>query len=289
MEEGDSVQAEVYYKRAALLLPHNSDRELGLMFKLSQARVHDCNRKFLEAASRYHELSWEGDIDEDERLHMLSAAVTCAVLAPAGPTRSRVLASLCRDERTAQLSNHNILTKMFLDRILRPSEIKEFEATLKPHQLAKIGQSSHDRAMVLRQGRDDPTNKRVAPETVLDRAVMEHNLLSCSRIYNNITFSGLGDLLDLSAAGAETMARRMIEQGRLRGSIDQIARLLWFERRVDEDEAQGRAGGLGNIDMEHIEDTGAAATKSWDRQIRQISNSVETIVQHLSARNWIAT
>jgi COP9 signalosome complex subunit 4 len=71
LEEGDSVQAEVYYNRAALLLPHNTDRELALMFKLSQARVHDCNRKFLEAASRYHELSWESDIDEDERLQML--------------------------------------------------------------------------------------------------------------------------------------------------------------------------------------------------------------------------
>jgi COP9 signalosome complex subunit 4 len=101
---------------------------------------------------------------------------------------------------------------------------------------------------------------------------MEHNLLSCSRIYKNITFSGLGDLLDLSAAGAETMARRMIEQGRLRGSIDQISRLLWFENTADEDNAQGKAGGLGEI--ENAEETGAAATKNWDRQIRQIASSV---------------
>ena len=44
-----------------------------------------------------------------------SAAVTCAVLAPAGPNRSRVLASLCRDERTSELPTFNILSKMFLD------------------------------------------------------------------------------------------------------------------------------------------------------------------------------
>ena len=66
-----------------------------------------------------------------------SAAVTCAVLAPAGPNRSRVLASLCRDERTSELPTFNILSKMFYDRILRPAEVKEFEGTLKQHQLAK--------------------------------------------------------------------------------------------------------------------------------------------------------
>jgi COP9 signalosome complex subunit 4 len=211
-------------------------------------------------------------VDLSPKLFSRSAAVTCGVLAPAGPNRSRVLASLCRDERTAQLPNHNILTKMFLDRILRPYEIKEFQSTLKPHQLAKIAQSSHDRAMIIDQSGngDAAAKKRVAPETVLDRAVMEHNLLSCSRIYNNITFVGLGDLLDLSSAGAETMARRMIEQGRLRGSIDQIAGLLWFEGRADDE--VGKAGGLGEV--EYSEETGAPATKNWDRQIREISTTV---------------
>jgi COP9 signalosome complex subunit 4 len=31
----------------------------------------DYSRKFLEAASRYHELSWVAEIDEEERQHML--------------------------------------------------------------------------------------------------------------------------------------------------------------------------------------------------------------------------
>src|SRR5712691_4796024 len=73
------------------------------------------------------------------------AAVTCAVLAPAGPNRSRILSSLCRDERTAELPTYSVLTKMFLDHILRPSEIKEFEKRLKPHQLAQIALSTNDR------------------------------------------------------------------------------------------------------------------------------------------------
>ncbi|KAG9046363.1 hypothetical protein FS837_004587 [Tulasnella sp. UAMH 9824] len=283
LEDEDSVQAETYQNRAGLLIHSTSNRELQLSYKLCQARINDYTRKFVEAAMRYHELSWVAEIDDEERLQMLSAAVTCAVLAPAGPNRSRLLASLCRDERTAQLSNYTILSKMFLEHILRPSEVKGFEESLKPHQLAKIAQSSNDRVAAVddeqQQPGDEPVSKRTGPSTVLDRAVMEHNLLSCSKIYNNITFSGLGTLLDLAPAAAETMARRMIEQGRLRASIDQVERLITFESRDDE-EAQGKAGGLGDVNLE-TEDTGAPFTKKWDRQIRRTAANVEEIVQAL--------
>ncbi|KAF8913933.1 hypothetical protein CPB84DRAFT_1757946 [Gymnopilus junonius] len=289
LEEEDSVQAETYYNRAALLVHSTSDRETILQFKLCQARISDYSRKFLEAASRYHELSYVGEIDEDERRHMLMAAVTCAVLAPAGPNRSRVLASLYRDERSADLPTYNILSKMFLDHILRSAEIKEFEKSLKPHQLAKIAISSNDRlASVGNDAVDtDPnTSIRTGPSTVLDRAVMEHNLLASSNIYNNITFRGLGALLDLTPGAAETMARKMIEQGRLRGTIDQVDKLIWFETNREEDDAQGKAGGLG--DVEEAEDTGAPFTKRWDAQIRLTAAHVESIVQHLTEKNLVA-
>jgi len=283
------VQAETYYNRAALLVHSANDRETLLQFKLCQARISDYSRKFLEAASRYHELSYVGEIDEEERRHMLLAAVTCAVLAPAGPNRSRVLASLYRDERTADLPTYNILSKMFLDHILRPAEIKEFEKSLKPHQLAKIAISSNDR--LASTGNDtgsdpDPNaSTRTGPSTVLDRAVMEHNLLASSNIYNNITFRGLGALLDLTSGAAETMARKMIEQGRLRGSIDQVDKLIWFETNREEDDAQGKAGGLG--DVEEAEDTGAPFTKRWDTQIRLTAAHVESIVQHLTEKGLV--
>jgi COP9 signalosome complex subunit 4 len=291
LEDEDSTLAETYYNRAALLITPKSDRTTQLAFKLSQARISDYGRKFVEAATRYHELSWVEEIDPEERLQAASAAVTCAVLAPAGPNRSRVLASLCRDERTAQLPNYTILRKMYLEHIIRPAEVKEFEATLKPHQLARIAQSSSDK--IASKATDDDTqmadvgaSTRTGPATVLDRAVMEHNLLSCTKIYNNITFSGLGALLDLTPGAAETMARRMIEQGRLKGSIDQVEKLIWFESRHEDDEGQGKAGGLGDVNQER-EDTGAPFTKKWDRQIRQTASSVEEIVQHLTEKGLI--
>ena len=167
---------------------------------------------------------------------------------------------------------------MFLDHILRPAEIKEFESTLKPHQLAKIAISSNDR-LASTATDDTPgalnepaASTRTGPATVLDRAVMEHNLLASSKIYNNISFRGLGALLDLTPGAAETMARRMIEQGRLKGHIDQVEKLIWFEVNGDEDHAQGQAGGLG--DVEAAEDTGAPFTKRWDAQIRSTAAHV---------------
>ncbi|KAF9055317.1 hypothetical protein BDZ89DRAFT_1004149 [Hymenopellis radicata] len=288
LEEEDSVQAETYFNRAQLLVHSTTDKVVLLQFKLCQARISDYGRKFLEAASRYHELSYVGEIDEEERRHMLMAAVTCAVLAPAGPNRSRVLASLYRDERSVDLSTYNILSKMFLDHILRPAEIKEFEGTLKPHQLAKIAISSNDRLASANErgdGDDGTTSTRTGPSTVLDRAVMEHNLLASSNIYNNITFRGLGALLDLTPGAAETMARKMIEQGRLRGTIDQVDKLIWFEGNREEDDAQGKAGGLG--DVEEAEDTGAPFTKRWDTQIRITAANVEAIVQSLTEKGLV--
>ncbi|TFK56008.1 hypothetical protein OE88DRAFT_1652571 [Heliocybe sulcata] len=290
LEDEDSTQADSYYNRAALLAHTTTDKETQLAFKLCQARIMDYNRRFLEAAQRYNELSWVADIDEEERKQMLSAAVTCAVLTPAGPNRSRVLASLCRDERTADLPTYNILSKMFLDRILRPAEIHEFEGTLKTHQLAKINMSSNDRLASIADDDDDDEgasiSKRKGPSTVLDRAVLEHNLLASSRIYNNITFRGLGALLDLTPGAAETMARKMIEQGRLKGFIDQVDRLIWFETGNEDEEAQNKAGGLGDVEQE-TEDTGAAFTKRWDMQIRMTAAEVESIVQHLSNKSLL--
>ncbi|EGO01924.1 hypothetical protein SERLA73DRAFT_177559 [Serpula lacrymans var. lacrymans S7.3] len=289
LEEEDSVQAETYYNRAASVVHSTNDKETLLQFKLCQARISDYARKFLEAAMRYHELSWVAEIDEEERREILSAAVTCAVLAPAGPNRSRVLASLYRDERSAELPTFNILSKMFLDHILRPAEIKSFEEKLRPHQLAKIAISSNDQLASTIDDDDlsEPNaSTRRGPATVLDRAVMEHNLLASSKIYNNITFRGLGGLLDLTPGAAETMARKMIEQGRLKGFIDQVDKLIWFDDGKEEDDAQGKAGGLGDVEQS-TEDTGAPFTKRWDMQIRMTAANVDSIVQHLAEKGLV--
>lgn len=125
---------------------------------------------------------------------MLKSAVTTSILAPAGPPRQRMLASLNRDERVQSLPPHlgTMLKKMLLEYIVRPEEVEEFERGLEPHQ----------RAIVEGGG------------TVLERAIREHNVGACAKVYDNVGFDALGELLGLDAAAAEATARRMIEQGR---------------------------------------------------------------------------
>jgi COP9 signalosome complex subunit 4 len=47
-----------------------------------------------------------------------------------------MLATLFKDERCQQLPAYSILEKMYLDRIIRRSELQEFGNLLQPHQKA---------------------------------------------------------------------------------------------------------------------------------------------------------
>ena len=59
-----------------------------------------------------------------------------AHLFPSGQQRSRMLATLFKDERCQQLAAYGILEKMYLDRIIRGNQLQEFAAMLMPHQKA---------------------------------------------------------------------------------------------------------------------------------------------------------
>lgn len=254
-----------------------------MAYKLSHARILDAQRKFNEAGHKYHDLSYDTDIVEEERLLSLAAAVTCAILGPAGPQRARLLATLYRDERTQGLDQHPILAATFLDHIIRRNLVSEFEATLKPHQLAKLPPQRNlpkeDTASL-----EDPSAKR-GPETVLDRAIMEHNLLSASKIYSNITFQGLGALLNLTPAAAESMARTMIGQGRLKASIDQVERLIAFDAAPKELEgAVSNVAKASALDDEEPEEPSVPAdeTVRWDLGIRKTAQTVEDLATRCS-------
>ncbi|GAA5950086.1 hypothetical protein JCM21900_004591 [Sporobolomyces salmonicolor] len=287
LEEEDSTSADTYFNRASLLAHSAQDLETQLQFKLCQARMFDFSRRFAEAASKYHEISYVPALAEEERLQALSAAIICAVLAPAGPTRSRILSSLYRDERSSQTPHSTILSKMFLDQMIRPAEVSAFAASLQPHQLAQLPPSQ---AVVISSSASAETGKQ-GPETVLDRAMMEHNVLAASRVYNNITFDGLGLLLGLRPSAAEAMARTMIQQKRLRATLDQIDGLIVFE--VDAREGDGivsnvvaaQAGAQDQgTDLDKDEAAGTApATKRWDMQIRQTLQLAESVAARCEA------
>lgn len=210
LEDDDPIQAESYINRASLLQSETKKNELHVLYKVCYARVLDYRRKFIEAAQRYNELSYRTIIDEGERMTALKNAVICTILASAGQQRSRVLANLFKDERCQQLGfAYSILEKMYLDRIIRRSELEEFEAMLQVHQKASTLDGS----------------------SILDRAVFEHNLLSASKLYNNITFEELGALLEIDPKKAERIASQMITEERMNGYIDQIDGIVHFESK----------------------------------------------------------
>jgi len=312
LEEEDSTSADTYFNRASLLAHSAQDLETQLQFKLCQARMFDFSRRFAEAASKYHEISYVSALAEDERLQALyvrtslstldvieltsgsgysTAAIVCAVLAPAGPTRSRILASLYRDERSPSTSHHAVLSKMFLDQMIRPSEVTTFSSTLAPHQLAKLPPIQ---SVVTPSSEPEEEGKK-GPETVLDRAMMEHNVLAASRVYNNITFKGLGILLGLRPSASEVMARTMIQQKRLHARIDQIDKVILFDLVEKEGDGivsnvaaqQGGIGGGGGGDEDDAgakeEAAHAPATKRWDQQIRQTLQLAESVAGRCEA------
>jgi COP9 signalosome complex subunit 4 len=241
LENDDPVQAEAYINRASLLQAESKNEQLQIYYKVCYARVLDYRRKFIEAAQRYNELSYRGIIHEDERMTALRNALICTVLASAGQQRSRMLATLFKDERCQQLPAYSILEKMYLDRIIRRSELQEFGNLLQPHQKASTTDGS----------------------TILERAVTEHNLLSASKLYNNITFEELGALLEIPPMKAEKIASQMITEGRMNGYIDQIDSIVHFETRE--------------------------VLPTWDKQIQSLCYQVNQIIEKITNNDqeWI--
>jgi len=57
LEDDSSVDAEIFVNKASPLINAVDDNGLQLRYKVAYARVMDANRKFLDAAARYYELS----------------------------------------------------------------------------------------------------------------------------------------------------------------------------------------------------------------------------------------
>merc|ERR1719476_1035107 len=241
LEDEDPVAADTFCARAAMVMHEVEDVPLNLRFKVCHARIMDSKRKFLEAASKYCDLSQQtlnGQVQEDDLLMLLKSAVTCAILAPAGPQRSRILALLCKDERIRSVEHFEILHKMFMERLIRGSEVHKFSESLLPHQKAMMPDG----------------------QTVLDRAVLQHNVLAASRVYKNMKLPDLGSLLEVSGDRAEKIAAKMISERRLDGYIDQRSGVIHFE------------GGDENL-------------QQWDRHIRNVCNQVNSVLMKVKEQS----
>ncbi|KAJ5472175.1 hypothetical protein N7530_006176 [Penicillium desertorum] len=249
LEDDDTTSAEAFLNRIKNLPSKIEDHDSKLYFQLSQARILDARRRFLDAAQEYFNVSLAPGVDEEDRLTALSAAIRCAVLAPAGPQRSRSLARLYKDDRTPSVDEFGILEKI----LLTADEVAAFAKKLAPHQLAVTADGT----------------------TVLDKAVIEHNLVAASKLYENIHVDDLGLILGLQSSGdvsagekAEAYAARMVEQGRLRGRIDQIDGVISF----DAETVGGASAGASN----------GTKLRQWDLGVQELAEDVERVATSIA-------
>lgn len=99
-----------------------------------------------------------------------------------------------------------MLQRMFTERLITAADAAAFSELLPAHQRAVDAESV----------------------PLIDRAVLEHNVFATSRVYANITFASLGALLGVGPARAEKVAARMVVEGRLAATIDQVDGVLEF-------------------------------------------------------------
>lgn len=214
VEDDNTADAERWCMRAAMVMHHCTDPGVALMHNVSSARMLDAKRKFEDASMKYYQLSQmapgrygDAEVTEADAAQALNFAVTCAILAPAGPRRSRVLAILYNDERSRDLPVYPMLDSIHTGCLLTPEQVEAFRPTLRPHQVALDADGA----------------------TVLDRAVTEHNLLAASQSYTNITFEALGALLGVTKEKAEEVCQTMAYEGRMHARLDQVEGVVEFE------------------------------------------------------------
>ena len=71
--------------------PILSCKSSQIIYKACHARILDHRRKYLEAGQKYHEMSLMEEISDVDRTQALEKAIHCALLAPAGVHRTRLI------------------------------------------------------------------------------------------------------------------------------------------------------------------------------------------------------
>ena len=170
-------------------------------------RVQDAKRDFLKAAQGYFNLGTEDGVEATQADELLRLALTCTILAPAGPRKARLLGILQKEERVKSLASYDVLAKMFNGEIVKPEHVAEFKGSLDTHQNVT----------------------GVDGYTVLEKALIEHNIVVIGQLYMNITFKELGNFLGIRPAAAEEFVAKMVAEKRIEAVLDQQDELVEFE------------------------------------------------------------
>jgi COP9 signalosome complex subunit 4 len=155
--------------------------------------------------------------------------MTCIILGKSHPQKTRLIHLFYRDIRysTVLLMERYIphtilLEKMYAGELIDGKIVEQFAQTLQPHQLQM--DANH--------------------QTLLQKAILEHNMQSLSTVYSTITLESLGQRLQIERDMAEKIAAQMIVEDRLQGIIDQEANVLRFVDRNVSSNNSNNSGGV---------------------------------------------
>jgi COP9 signalosome complex subunit 4 len=121
---------------------------------------------------------------------------------------------------------------MYKNQVLGKEELKKFESSLQAHQQAIMGDGL----------------------SIMERGVVEHNMIAVSKIYQSIYVSELALVLGVTSEKAEKLAAIMIMEGSLSGSIDQVEGLVEFESEDTVDGTWDRSISSFCVELNHITD-----------------------------------
>jgi len=76
---------------------------------------------------------------------------------------------------------------------------------------------------------------QVTPDmSILDKAIIEHNIVSISKLFEEVSYETLIRMLDITKTQTERIIHTMISEKRLDARIDQVEGYVDFTRRFDD-------------------------------------------------------
>ena len=140
---------------------------------------------------------------------------------------------------------------MYLNRVVQKSELEKFESSLAEHQKAIMSDGL----------------------TIVERGVLEHNMVAVSHLYTSIYFEQLAQLLGVvDADKGEKVAAKMILDGSLSGEIDEVEGVLRFFSK-----AQGAQGAAANSE------NNGSSLMTWNETITQFCVQLNDVTDAVRA------
>ncbi|CAD7968982.1 unnamed protein product [Amoebophrya sp. A25] len=236
----------------------------------TRTRVCDCRSlfakaKYIEACSKWIELCGSSSSRVlGATRDALHHAIACAVCAARGPGRTRLLSviggflggraaaassggyttdSPFSNERLQKLARlvSRLHAERFLDMATSDEKIRPLQSLA---LLASSLVSLSDPTTMSQPPTDIFTEEYRKAEQLLLSKVQEHNLLCACRLYSSVR---LRDLAILNLGSVEKLAVKLINDGRINGSIDQESDLIYFHESQSEGDATA-ASLLSTID-----------------------------------------